>query len=376
MNNLFTRRRPGSPQAASQRAIERQLHSIERQGAGLAFLAHATSFSLVIAFSAGSLVALAGDAFAHFLSEWRGGVVDIPALISFLVSFLLVVCMDVALIVAASAVRMLLQRRQSGLGIHVAVIVGVSLVEAGTYLYMSAIYDHPTSLAVWLLIAARSLSAPLTAVYLSLARVLPIGARDILYQVELVTARGVIGDMTLIASDPTATTERKLALYQASSVMAPDDRARLDDLIAAARVGSPAENTYTAEQAIAAVREQLVIDYPPVIEEPTRTPPEPPDDGGSPTVASKPATATRPLAGNVTPLRRGMGRAPRRDKRTASRANARSGRRGTAEKRIRAALASNPGIGFTDLVTRASVSSATASKWLAVIEAERQASAV
>jgi hypothetical protein len=147
--------------------------------------AHVISFLLVLAFSAGSLVALAGGAFTHFLTEWRAGILDIPALISFSVSFLLVVCMDVALIVAASAVRMLLQRRQPGVGGHVAVIIGVSLVEASTYLYMSWLYDHPTTWEAWLLIAARSLAAPLTAVYLSLARTLPIGARDILYQASM-----------------------------------------------------------------------------------------------------------------------------------------------------------------------------------------------
>lgn len=371
--------RASNPANNPQRAIARQLKQIERQGAGLALLAHLTSFALVLAFSAGSLVALAGDAFAHFLVEWHAGVIDIPALISFVVSFLLVVCMDVALIVAAGAVRMLKQRRQSGAGIHVAVIIGVSLVEAGTYLYMSALYDHPTTLAVWALIAARSLSAPLTAVYLSLARALPIGARDILYQVELVTARGVIGDMTQIASDPAATTARKLALYQASSVMAPDDRARLDELIAAARVSSPAENTehMTAEHAMAAVARDLhLADYPPTSGDNSAASVDnsgdddrPPTGPGSPVVASKLDRQPAPVA-NVTPIRRGLGRPPRRDRKTASRANARSGKRGKAEEKVRAALASKPEASFEELVKRTRLSESTVSKWLEVIRRE------
>ena len=103
-------------------------------------------------------------------------------------------------------------------------------------------------------------------------------------------------------------------------------------------------------------------------ESPEKPPDEPPTGPGSPAVASK------PRAVNVTPLRRGMGRAPRRDKRTASRANARSGRRGKAEQRIRTALAQEPGITPERLATLAGVSSSTVSKWLAVIEAEQRAS--
>ncbi|HEU5343160.1 MAG TPA: helix-turn-helix transcriptional regulator [Ktedonobacterales bacterium] len=100
---------------------------------------------------------------------------------------------------------------------------------------------------------------------------------------------------------------------------------------------------------------------------------EPPTGPGRPSHA--PAVASKPRAGNVTPIsRRGMGRPPRRDKRSASRANARSGRRGKAEQRIRAALDAEPGITPEQLATRAGVSSSTVSKWLAVIEAERRAS--
>ncbi len=101
----------------------------------------------------------------------------------------------------------------------------------------------------------------------------------------------------------------------------------------------------------------------------------------SPAMASKPPTEQRarptspPLAGNVTPLRQGMGRPSRTDRRTAARANARSGRRGTAEARIRAALARQPDLTFDALVRDAGVSESTASKWLAVLRTERRTEA-
>lgn|SRR5487761_2029035 len=110
-------------------------------------------------------------------------------------------------------------------------------------------------------------------------------------------------------------------------------------------------------------------------------PPTPPTDGGSPSAA--PAFASkRPTGttGNVTPLRRsggGMGRQPRpsRDRRRAiNRSNARSGQRGTAEQRIRAAVAVDPARSFDDLVKTARVAPSTASKYLAIIAAEQQSS--
>ena len=74
----------------------------------------------------------------------------------------------------------------------------------------------------------------------------------------------------------------------------------------------------------------------------------PPTGPGSPALASK-GTA-QAAATNVTPMRRaGMGKRPRTDRRTASRANALSGRRGRAEQRVREAFASKPSIGFVEL---------------------------
>ena len=93
----------------------------------------------------------------------------------------------------------------------------------------------------------------------------------------------------------------------------------------------------------------------------------PPTGGGSPTLASK------PRVGNVTPLRRGLGRSPKRDRKTTARANARSGYRGNAEARVRAALASKPTLTDEKLMRVADVSSSTVSKWRRVIEAEQQA---
>lgn len=223
-------------QAQQQARIDAKLRAIERQGTIGVRFGHALSYLLVFTFSVGALIALAGDALRTFLAASQRGSVDIPSLISFVVSFVLVFAMDTSMVLAATHVRMLRQRHQAGMAIHVVVIVVVCAVESATYLYMSYLYDHPgQQVAVWAILSVRALVAPAMAVYLSLARALPIGARDINTQVETVTGRGVLMDMTRIANDRDASTERKVALYRAAAVMDADDASRLDAIITAER---------------------------------------------------------------------------------------------------------------------------------------------
>jgi len=87
------------------------------------------------------------------------------------------------------------------------------------------------------LILARALAAPLLSVYLAMARPLPVTARDILAQVELASGLGLIRDAVTIANDASASLSQKVALFGASAVMTPQDRERLDDLLAAVERG-------------------------------------------------------------------------------------------------------------------------------------------
>lgn len=233
---LWTARRQLSPQEAQQQRIDARLRAIERQGTGGVHFGHALAYLLVFTFSVGALIALAGDALRTFIQQAQAGAMDIPSLISFVVSFVLVFAMDTAMVRAAATVRMLRQRHQTGVSVHVAVIAVVCVVESATYLYMSYEYDHPgRQVVVWTILAVRAVIAPIVAVYLSLGRQLPVSARDINTQVEVVTGRGVLVDMTRIADDPAATTERKVALYQASAIMDATDEQRLARIIEAER---------------------------------------------------------------------------------------------------------------------------------------------
>src|SRR5215831_11802912 len=103
-----------------------QLADIARQGSGMARLAHVCASLMLVLFSAGSLVALGGDALVSVLDGAQRGHVDLPAVISLGVSTLLVLCMDVAMLYAASMLRL-----------HRGVMATVAILEAGTYAYMA-----------------------------------------------------------------------------------------------------------------------------------------------------------------------------------------------------------------------------------------------
>ncbi len=221
-----------------------QLADIARQGSGMARLAHVCASLMLVLFSAGSLVALGGDALLSVLDGAQQGRVDLPAAISLGVSSLLVLCMDVAMLYAASMLRLLGMRRAEprSMRLHRGVMVTVAVLEAGTYAYMAWRYETPVSVVAWALILSRALAAPLLSVYLAMARPLPVTARDILAQVELASGLGLIRDAVTIANDASASLTQKVALFGASAVMTPQDRERLDGLLAAVEAqGSPHE---------------------------------------------------------------------------------------------------------------------------------------
>jgi hypothetical protein len=204
-----------------------QLADIAWQGSGMARLAHVCASLMLVLFSAGSLVALGGDALISVLSGAERGHVDLPAAISLGVSTLLVLCMDVAMLYAASMLRLLGMRRAEprSMRLHRGVMATVAVLESGAYAYMAWRYESPVSIVAWALILSRALAAPLLSVYLAMARPLPVTARDILAQVELASGLGLIRDAVTIAHDPSASLAEKVGLFGASAVMTPQDRA-------------------------------------------------------------------------------------------------------------------------------------------------------
>ncbi len=204
----------------------------------------------------GSLVALSGDAFATLvLTVRQGGTPALPQAISIAVSTLMVVCCDVGLVYAAMVLRALRTRgAETGYLLHTCVLVIVALIEAGTYLYMSARYEQPSGWA-WALILARAGAAPLLSVYLAMAARLPVTSRDMLHQAEVWQGIQLVREVIAVAADPTASLADKLALYEQSAVMSPADRQRLRAMIAVVqrRQLSQGSNTSRGDTAVQAV---------------------------------------------------------------------------------------------------------------------------
>src|SRR5215468_9847235 len=214
-------------------AVADQIADIARQGSGMARLAHICAALMLALFSAGSLVALGGDALLSVLDGAQQGHVDLSGAISLGVSTLLVLCMDVAMLYAASMLRLLGMRRAEprSMRLHRGVMATVAILEAGTYAFMAWRFETPVSVVAWALILSRALAAPLLSVYLAMARPLPVTARDILAQVELASGLGLIRDAVTIANDASASLSQTVALFAASAVTTPQDRARLDGLL-------------------------------------------------------------------------------------------------------------------------------------------------
>lgn len=360
--------------------IERQLNATAKEGALLARVAHLCAFLMLLLFSLGSLVALAGDSVQAIAS----GHVTLPAIIAAGVSTLLVACMDTAMIYAASILRLLAVRHADKAEgrLHRWVLGVVAILEAGTYGYMSFRYETPHDGVAWALIGARALAAPMLSVYLSLARPLPVMARDMLALAERISGEGVLRDLARIAGDTSAPLADKVALYIASAVIAPGDGARLDALLqvaqrrvassAATRIGGmqmPDATALLVGATPAPSQRKIAQDEPSLAimeasgDEPS--PDRPPTGPGSPVRKRRNARGLNPATEAVSTADSNVVEMPHRRRRKSAPKRA---ARGSAEPAARAVF--TPGMSAGELMRLADISKGAASKWRGILQAE------
>lgn len=274
--------------------IAARLRDLDRQGGGMARLAHICAGLLLVAFSLGSLLSISHAAFITFLARWDAGTFDIPDGISLVVNVLLVLAADVALLYAASVLRVLYAAQAPAYErrVHLWAMVGASVLEATTYLYLAWVFDRPTGLFLWAIVIGRALAAPLFAAYLSMARALPVGPRDVAYQAALASGKGVVHDVATLAADPSAPLERKVRIYRASALMSPHDLARFNNIVEAVSV---------PDEVPAIIRE----DFPPL------PPPTPDGPSSRPVRESAAEDMAQPGEWTIVPRRRRQVRAVR-----------------------------------------------------------------
>lgn len=229
----------GTGYAGPTEEVSAQLRDLERQGGGMARLAHFCAALLLMAFSLGSLVSISATPFFRFLHH-----ANLPDAISIAVNVLLVIAADVALLYAASVLRVLVtaQAPRSEQRYHRVAMIGAALLESATYLYLVWSFDRPTTAFLWAIGITRAVGAPLFAAYLSMARPLPVGPRDVAYQAALAAGKGVVRDVTTLAGDPSAPLARKVRIYNAAALMSPQDRVRFAGIIEAVSEESQPES--------------------------------------------------------------------------------------------------------------------------------------
>jgi hypothetical protein len=229
----FWNRRTQTPQEQVTRAID----AIERANKGMVTLAHVFALLLVIATSVASLISLASVVLLIVLS----GQGSVPQDTSIIITLLLVLAMDSGMLLASSQIRIGLQRGQTlrSLGGHVALMLFVALLEAGTYSYMLVLYEKPQTAIAWILIIARALAVPALSIYLSMARRNTVTTSDIAYLTELYSGVGLLRDIAEAANDPTAPLDRKIAIYRAAATLTTEQQAKLDAMRAAVTDDNP-----------------------------------------------------------------------------------------------------------------------------------------
>jgi hypothetical protein len=235
----------GTPEQ-EQRAAERQqalaevreaLEKVEEQNSGIVRTAHGFAILLIVATSVASLISLGRDLVSKL--SWPPTRDSIPVMCGVAILLILVTAMDVGSLYAAAQVRVLSGRQAEGKEIaqHWAVMLLVSALEAGTYIYMMFLYETPHNLVTGVLVVARGLAVPVLALYLATARPMTVTPADIAHQSGLITGKAVLNDLITLATDPNAATPqlaRKIAMYLAAAPLSEKEKVRLRNMYRAA----------------------------------------------------------------------------------------------------------------------------------------------
>lgn len=223
----FLRRRKLTPSEQ----VDRSIDALERSNHFIVRAAHTFAFLLIIATSIASLIALAGDVVKQV--SQHGG--DVPTDASIAITLLLVMAMDTGMILAATMIRIGTQRGYGPRKLwgHAVIMLVVALLEAGTYTYMLALYEHPQNGVSWALIIARGVAVPLLSIYLSMAQRITVNTDDIARLIEVFSGVGLLKDLARDANDPDAPLDHKIAVYRAAATLSPAQRAKLDAMYVA-----------------------------------------------------------------------------------------------------------------------------------------------
>jgi len=223
-------RRKAEPTPADK--VLAKLDRIERSNEQSVRMDHRFGAIAVVTIAAAAMIGMSAESITHFFAKTAK---PIDA-ISFVIAFVAVIVMNRGLLAAARNIRRAESRGETASQGDQRTLYGVMLMEALSFGYMLSTFEHPSTAIQWALLVGRAVVLPYATVYLEQQREMPIDPQDIGIQTEIASGMGVLRDFVMSANDRNVPTALKVAYYQASATLTPEQDRKLSAMQTAAQV--------------------------------------------------------------------------------------------------------------------------------------------
>lgn len=180
---------------AAQGHAARELRKAANHGTVMMAWGRLWAIILLVFFSAGALVTLAGVPIQHIATAVQHGQpFNIAEAITTATILALVIGMDLAMVIATMMIRAFRARGKTFADWwgYLVLALFVGAIEALTFGVMIVNNEHPTGAVAWLLVVARSLAVPVCAVFLSLVSNLPVTPNDVRAKLQIEAGQGLM----------------------------------------------------------------------------------------------------------------------------------------------------------------------------------------
>ena len=223
-------RRKAEPTPADK--VLAKLDRIEQENERSVKMDHRFGAIAVVTIAAAAMIGMSAESITHFFAKTAK---PIDA-ISFIIAFVAVIVMNRGLLAAARNIRRAESRGETASQGDQRTLYGVMLMEALSFGYMLSTFEHPSTAIQWALLVGRAVVLPYATVYLEQQREMPIDPQDIGIQTEIASGMGVLRDFVMSANDRNVPTALKVAYYQASATLTPEQDRKLSAMQTAAQV--------------------------------------------------------------------------------------------------------------------------------------------
>jgi len=231
--------------------VQAKLDKIEHNAEATVKWDHRTGNLLVVSIAIAAMLGMAPDAVLSLAS----GHVSVSKLLPVIVSFIVVLGANRALISAAGDIRYHHARHERVPLNSFFVLYSVMLIEAVSFHYMLSVFSPATSTTIALLDWARAVLLPYVTMYLEQRIVKPIDPKLIATQSEIGQGIGVMHEVVRLAYNRSIPLALKLQNYRAVADLTPDMDIKLARMTRAAM----AIQTYLATGEIVLIEDTQVV---------------------------------------------------------------------------------------------------------------------